>query len=291
MARAAERLAENAPGEFFVDASCIDCDVCRQLAPRTFARADGPGQSVVAEQPRADAERERALMALVACPTASIGTLHKLDVRGAAARFPEAIAPEIFFCGYASPDSYGASSYLIRRPSGNVLIDSPRASKPLLARLEELGGVRTMFLTHRDDVADHEIFRRRFGCERVLHRDDLARGTRDVERVIDGSAPVALDEELTAIPVPGHTRGSMVLLYRDALFTGDHLAGDDDGELHAWRSVCWYSWPEQTQSMARLLDFQFRMVLPGHGRRFVADSPEILHAALARLVARMQRRG
>ncbi len=77
-----------------------------------------------------------------------------------------------------------------------------------------------------------------------------------------------LDATLTAIPTPGHTRGHMVLLHRDKfLFTGDHLAWSPTrGTLTAFRSVCWYSWPEQTRSMERLLDYRFEWVLPGHGR-------------------------
>ena len=289
MARIADRLAENAGGEFFVDASCIDCDTCRWLAPSVFARSPREGMSVVAAQPRSDEERERALMALVACPTSSIGTVHKLDPRVAMARFPEPIADGVHYVGDASPDSYGASSYLIVRPSGNVLIDSPRASRPLMDRLAALGGVRFLFLTHRDDVADHAVFRERFGCERILHRADVSADTRGVERLVDGDAPLALDGDLTIIPVPGHTRGSAALLYRDFLFTGDHLAADEEraGELEAWPGVCWYSWAEQTRSMARLRDFAFRRVLPGHGRRFFAATQQEMRAALERLIARM----
>ncbi|HZS37225.1 MAG TPA: MBL fold metallo-hydrolase [Polyangia bacterium] len=289
MARIADRLAENAGGEFFVDASCIDCDTCRWLAPSVFARSPREGMSVVAAQPRSDEERERALMALVACPTSSIGTVHKLDPRAAMARFPEPIADGVHYVGDASPDSYGASSYLIVRPSGNVLIDSPRASRPLMDRLAALGGVRFLFLTHRDDVADHAVFRERFGCERILHRADVSADTRGVERLVDGDAPLALDGDLTIIPVPGHTRGSAALLYRDFLFTGDHLAADEEraGELEAWPGVCWYSWAEQTRSMARLRDFAFRRVLPGHGRRFFAATQQEMRAALERLIARM----
>jgi hypothetical protein len=59
---------------------------------------------------------------------------------------------------------------------GNVLVDSPRAAGPLLSRLKEWGGVRTMFLTHRDDVADQAGFLRRFRCDHVLHRDDITSG-------------------------------------------------------------------------------------------------------------------
>ena len=66
-------------------------------------------------------------------------------------------------------------------------MDSPRAAGPLLKNLESRGGIATMFLTHRDDVADHAAFHRRFGCERVLHERDVTPSTRDVERTIHDS--------------------------------------------------------------------------------------------------------
>ena len=135
-----------------------------------------------------------------------------------------------------------------------MLVDSPRAAGPLLAELERRGGVATMFLTHRDDVADHEAFRRRFGCERVLHAADVSAGTRGVERRLEGEDPVSLAPDLLAIPTPGHTRGHAVLLYREKyLFTGDHLAWSARrGHLVAFRDANWYSWPETIRSMERL---------------------------------------
>jgi glyoxylase-like metal-dependent hydrolase (beta-lactamase superfamily II)/ferredoxin len=278
MARAEDAIADNARGELFVDRSCIDCDLCRQIAPEVFARSDRAGQSFVARQPAAGREH-RALMALVTCPTSSIGTRTKHDTRAAAHAFPEPIGDDILFCGYASAASYGASSYLIRRPDGNVLVDSPRFAAVLADRIAELGGVRLMVLTHRDDVADHARFRERFGCERVIHRADVGSGTRDCERIIDGDT--ALADDLQLIHVPGHTRGSIALLYREVLFSGDHLwASDDLTELEAGREFCWYSWPEQLASIAKLTRYRFTRVLPGHGRRFVARDPELMRAAV-----------
>ena len=153
-----------------------------------------------------------------------------------------------------------------------------------MARLEELGGVRYMFLTHRDDVADHQAFHDRFGCERIVHRADAVRGA---ERIIDGEVRIA--DDLLIVPVPGHTRGSSVLIYRDTYaFTGDHVwATDEQDGLDAGHDVCWYSWPEQKQSMTRLAEHRFRWVLPGHGRRFHAASNEAMRAELLRLAAAM----
>lgn len=124
MAQVALRRPQNAPGDLFVDATCIDCDTCRWMAPATFARRDG--MSAVAAQPRDGAERLAALQALVACPTASIGTLAKAaDVGAVQATFPIPVVGAVSHCGYHSKDSYGAASYLVQRPEGNVLIDCP----------------------------------------------------------------------------------------------------------------------------------------------------------------------
>jgi len=290
MATLSERLPENAPGNFYVDRSCIDCDTCRRIAPEVFEQGDG--HSYVEAQPRDDAGRRRALMALVACPTASIGTVAKTDATPGVKAFPELVAENVFFCGFTAESSFGAWSYFVERPEGNVLVDSPRAAGPLLKVLEERGGVATLFLTHRDDVADHAAFRKRFGCERVMHRDDVTARTADIERPFEGREPVTLADDLLAIPTPGHTRGHAVLLYRGRfLFTGDHLAWSSRrGQLVAFRDANWYSWPETIRSMERLLDFDFEWVLPGHGGWYRADSPQAMRHELERCVAWMKQR-
>jgi glyoxylase-like metal-dependent hydrolase (beta-lactamase superfamily II) len=227
-------------------------------------------------------------MALVACPTSSIGTVSKQDVSDGVRAFPELVTEGVYYCGYAAESSFGASSWLIARPGGNVLVDSPRAARPLMDRVAELGGIRIMFMTHGDDVADHAKWARRFGCERIMHAADAVAG---IERQIDSDDPVALAEDLLVIPVPGHTRGSAALLLRDCvLFTGDHLWGCGDGTLGASQSVCWYSWREQTRSMETLRGYRFEWVLPGHGRRFGPVTPDAMRAEIDRVIGRMQSR-
>jgi glyoxylase-like metal-dependent hydrolase (beta-lactamase superfamily II) len=230
-------------------------------------------------------------MALVACPTGSIGALQRHSVKTAIAAFPEEIAGRVYFCGFASRHSYGATSYFIVRPEGNVLVDSPRFSQPLVKRLAEMGGVRWMILTHRDDVADHELFQQRFDCQRIMHSADVSGNLRQVERIISGNGPVRLDGGLTLIPVPGHTRGHMCVLYQDCfLFTGDHLAWDEDEEgLTAFHDYCWYSWPEQIRSMEKLLPYRFEWVLPGHGRRYHAASCEAMRKELRSCIEWMRK--
>ncbi len=292
MARLADRVPRNASGDFFVDASCIACDTCRRLAPGIYGGGEDEA-AFVARQPREPQEERRALLALVACPVAAIGTVekHSAAAADAARSFPLPIPGEegVYDCGYASESSFGAASWLAVRPGGNVLVDSPRFAGPLLARIRELGGARFMFLTHRDDVADHARWARALGCERILHKRDASGHTCRVERLVEGDAPMGLADDLLVIPVPGHTRGSAALLYRERfLFTGDHLWGDAQGRLGAGRSVCWYDWAEQTRSMERLLSHRFEWVLPGHGRPWRAESTAAARAALAELVTEMR---
>lgn len=283
MAQLALRLDANVPGDFYVDSTCIDCDACRQIAPGVFH--DVGDQSAVFHQPET-AERLAAQKALLACPTSSIGSVAKHDMRAALDAYPERIEDDVYRCGFTSESSFGAFSYFIG--GKRILIDSPRFAGPLVKRIAAMGGVRRMLLTHQDDVADHEKFHARFGCERVLHRDDVRARTAAIEIQPTGIDTIALDDDLLMIPTPGHTRGHAVFLYRDKfLFTGDHLAWSESrGHLYAFRSACWYSWSEQIASMKRLLDYRFEWVLPGHGRPVRLPAEE-MRVSLEKCVAWM----
>ena len=273
MAQLKARRPENVAGDFFVDTTCIDCDTCRWMAPNLFSREGD--MSAVHTQPTTSEQRIEALKALLSCPTASIGTVETpKDIKSAQAQLPDLIEDTIYHCGYHSEKSYGAASYFIRRPDGNVLIDSPRFTPPLVKQLEAMGGVKYLYLTHWDDVADQAKFQQHFGCDRILHTDDVTSDTKDVEIQLKGTEPYELAPDITIIPVPGHSKGHTVLLYQNKfLFTGDHLAWSVYlGHLYGFRRFCWYSWSEQIKSMKRLADYSFEWVLPGHGRRFHSQS-------------------
>ncbi|BAY16047.1 hypothetical protein NIES21_18700 [Anabaenopsis circularis NIES-21] len=267
------RRPQNTNGDFYVDTTCIDCDTCRWMSPEVFSRVDE--QSAVDHQPNNAAERLTALQALLACPTSSIGTVEKpKDIKNTQETFPILVAENVYHCGYHSEKSYGAASYYIQLSEGNILVDSPRFTPPLVKQLEEMGGIRYMYLTHQDDVADHQKYAEHFQCERILHADDISGSTRNVEIQLTGVDPFALTSDLLIIPVPGHTKGHTVLLYKNKfLFTGDHLAWSESRQqLAAFRDHCWYSWSEQIKSMRNLANYTFEWVLPGHGRRFHADA-------------------
>lgn len=73
MADLRDKLPENAPGRFYVDRQCIDCDVCRDTAPGNFARNDENGYSYVKKQPENQREYELCVEAFDACPVEAIG--------------------------------------------------------------------------------------------------------------------------------------------------------------------------------------------------------------------------
>jgi ferredoxin len=73
MADKNNKVPENVPGEFYLDNSCVDCDLCRQIAPDIFARYDEGGYSYVQRQPETITEFAAAEEARVSCPTESIG--------------------------------------------------------------------------------------------------------------------------------------------------------------------------------------------------------------------------
>jgi glyoxylase-like metal-dependent hydrolase (beta-lactamase superfamily II)/ferredoxin len=280
------RRPQNIDGDFYVDSSCIDCDTCRWMTPEVFNRTGE--QSAVYHQPENAAQRLRSLQALLACPTASIGTVEKpKDIKDAQLSFPIPVAENVYHCGYHAENSYGATSYLIVRPEGNILVDSPRFAPPLVKRLEEMGGIDYLYLTHRDDVADHQKFHEHFKCDRILHQDEISSDTRNVEIQLTGREPYQLAPDLLIIPVPGHTKGHTVLLYRKFLFTGDHLAWSNANQLAGFPGVCWYSWSELIKSTRQLANYSFEWVLPGHGRRYHANV-ETMHQKLLQGITWME---
>ncbi|CAA6655776.1 unnamed protein product [Spirodela intermedia] len=267
-----QRRSQNVEGEFFVDERCIDCDACRWMAPDTFARIGE--KSAVFNQPGDEEERFRALQALLSCPTGSIGTEKSpVEIRRVQETFPlpidEQSLPDVRHCGYHSKDSFGATSYLIVHPKGNILVDSPRYAKVLARRIEMLGGARFMFLTHKDDVGDHHAWHEKLGCERILHSADVEASTADVEMQLYGDGPWSLGADFDLIHTPGHSKGSVCLFYkpRKALFTGDHLATSEGSDLNMFEKYNGFSVKLQLSNIRKLLDLDFLWVLPGHGRR------------------------
>lgn len=185
----------------------------------------------------------------------------------------------VLVCGHNSTHTAGANSYLLRRPSGTVMmIDTPRWSPGLAERyVSATGPVTDVLLTHRDHVAHGRRYADHFGARLWIHEGDLD-AVPDADQVIRGLDPVEIGEGVTAHPLPGHTRGSVLYLADDRYcFSGDSFYWSRTTEdLEVAESVTWYSIEELAASLARTAGkLRFEWVLPGHGDRRRLDVDEM----------------
>jgi len=274
VARPDQRHPDGVAGDWFADTRCIACDVARHYAPGLIG-ADRQGLSVVVRQP-SGADDEAALWrAALACPTQSIGTTSRQ--RPPPGVFPWPLTDGVYLCGYNDRSSFGAHSYFVVRPGGNLLVDSPRYTAKLVDRFAELGGLSHVLLSHRDDVADAHRYAERFAARVWIHEADADAAPYATD-IVRGDDITAVAPGVRAIPVAGHTRGSVV--FEDDwghLFTGDSLASNEGrGGLDVFGSATWHSWAALTDSMARLATLaHFSWVLPGHGKWGHADPAEM----------------
>lgn len=75
MADIANSYPQNVTGKFYVDNQCIDCDLCRETAPKNFTRWEEGGYSYVYQQPQNPEEEKLCMEALEGCPVEAIGTV------------------------------------------------------------------------------------------------------------------------------------------------------------------------------------------------------------------------
>jgi len=241
---------------------------------------------VFARQPASDEERLAAWRAVLVCPTASVRS-ETTQARPRATIFPQQATEDVWRCGFNARSSFGAHSYFVHRADGNLLVDSPRYASELVKWFENADGIAHVLLSHQDDVADARKYAERFGARVWIHDEDRSAAPFATD-LLHGDSPHTIAPGVVAIPVPGHPRGSVVYLLDDrVLFTGDSLAWSmSDHDLVAFHDACWYSWSALKASLARLADYRFEWLLPGHGwpAHLAADE---MNVRLRALVARM----
>ncbi|UCE62690.1 MAG: MBL fold metallo-hydrolase, partial [Nitrospirota bacterium] len=194
----------------------------------------------------------------------------------------------VYYTGFNSGKSFGANSYFIHHQEGNWLIDSPRYVPHLLKAFDRMGGIKYIFLSHEDDVAEAARYASWFGGTRIIHAHDAA-AMPGAEWIVKESGPFQVIPDFLVIPVPGHTPGSMALLYKQRfLFTGDHLWWDRETNTLEVPSV--YVWNEEQlhRSTRCLMEYQFEWVLPGHGSRINLPGTQ-MRLELSRVVQRFHK--
>lgn len=237
-------------------------------------------------QPESQEDIRLAQQAAEVCPTSSIGTESRQRWRK---HHPVEVIAGVWRTGSNSAETAGGNAFVVRRSSGNLLIDAPRFTPSVRSAVTRLGGLNTVLLTHRDDVGDAAQFAEVFGADVVIHEAD-----RDAApfatRILAGASSVEVADGVLAIPTPGHTEGHvMYLVDGETLFTGDSLSWDPGREdLWAEEFVCWWSWSEQLDALDRLTRHSFVRVVPTHGAISPTVDARDMRDRLIRLVASLR---
>ncbi len=253
----------NAAGPWYVDNRCIRCDASRNWAPGLID-ADVAGRSYVARQPEGKEQLAAMWRAAAACPSKSIGNLeHHTEPPGI---FPYQLTDGVTALGNNALSSFAAHSFLVERPEGNLMVDSPRYNRTLAESVDALGGVAHILLSHRDDVADADRWSERYGSKVWIGEADrdAAPYATDVTAI---DAVAAISPGVLSIPAPGHTEGHVVYHVDDRLlFTGDTLHWNHRrGELDVFPKQTFYSWATLADTMDMLAGLPVEWVFAGHG--------------------------
>lgn len=259
MADPALRFGDNAPGAFFVDASCIDCARCLSAAPETFAASPEGGHARVHAQPADASALARARAALASCPVDAIG-----EDGARVLPAPKRLLEGLYGLAAFAPED-GALGYVLRRPEGNMAIDPPPLTPELARALEALGDTRFVAFTHLDHAEaaeEAEAYRAHFGAALWAPEPDAARWG-----LAETGAPEDWGPELASRPAPGHTPGAVAIRWArhgGVLFTGDTLIAEAGGRLVTPNYAHTWDFAAQRASVSTLLaDPGWRHVAPG----------------------------
>lgn len=73
MPNSADKVPENVAGRYYIDSQCIDCNMCRDIAPNNFAHQEDAGYAYVVKQPSNEDEEGQCAEAKDSCPVEAIG--------------------------------------------------------------------------------------------------------------------------------------------------------------------------------------------------------------------------
>jgi len=222
------------------------------------------------------------------------------------------VIPGIYFVGHHNDKSFGATPYLTQVQYNDnivwIMVDSPKygkLSKEAITSLTGKNGPDYLLLTHVDDTAGHEDWKREFpSLQRIFHSGDLGIhnwiGDTSLEHVeillpnvesddqnssnqseeltmysLDGTVLKNMEDvtdDVVIMHTPGHSPGSISLYQRPqshvrpgVLFTGDTYG-------YTTRTNSMTAFPQygnnlqrQAQVLQKLLEYDWDVILPGHG--------------------------
>lgn len=167
---------------------------------------------------------------------------------------PRAVLDGIFAFS-PNRETLGATAYLIVENNANLLVDCPPWDESTQQFLQEWGGIRWLFLTHRGAIAHAKEIQQATGCDIIIQEQEAY--------LLPETTLTCFRDELTfgsnyhAIWTPGHSPGSACLHYPrhgGVLFTGRHLLPDSQGDPVPLRTSKTFHWLRQIRSVEALRD-------------------------------------
>lgn len=200
--------------------------------------------------------------------------------------------------------SGNTNCYLLFRESTkkSVLIDAGVSSDhTFLERLQAKGYLSQIALVilthgHYDHVGHAAMLQNRFHIPVAIHRNELERVTQGImdfppakgfisntfrkstmsgmekstyqkfvpDIVLDGSRILSSFPEIEILHLPGHTKGSIGIIFEDSLFAGDLVMN------MPVPSKSWFAedFSELQQSIERISNLRLKRVYPSHGKSF-----------------------
>jgi glyoxylase-like metal-dependent hydrolase (beta-lactamase superfamily II) len=185
-----------------------------------------------------------------------------------------------------SSSTYGGKGFLVAGPKYNLMVDTPACTPRVVDAVRAAGGLRYIFLSHRDEIGEIAELHRATGGAVIMHRSEADQVPCGVDLVFDTDFEV--EPGVQVIHTPGHSPGSSCLLLHRGdlrvLFTGDHILRRRE-EIPAPLKFPWtWDWSAQVASARRLLELEFDYIVPSHGQRlkegYFADAHRLLSRAL-----------
>lgn len=176
-------------------------------------------------------------------------------------------------------DTLGGTAYFIVGNGENILIDSPALQPGLLEFIEQKGGLRWQFITHRTAIGQAKSLQQHFGGEIVIQQQEAYLIPETPVTTFDRN--YSLTPEIECIWTPGHSPGSSCLYYRPwgLLFSGRHILPDVQGNPMALKHPKTFHWPRQLRSIQAILERfnpeTLRYLCPGANTGFLRGERKI----------------
>lgn len=154
-------------------------------------------------------------------------------------------------------DEFGSCVYLIKLENRNLLIDtsSEENSKELILDLKQLNiepkDIDIIILTHNhwDHTGNIDLFS---NAKTYGSKEDFGEKFGDIRKL--------KIKELKIINTPGHSKGSICVLYGNILFSGDTIFHNGIGRI----DLPGGSEKEMRESLDKLKQVRFKILCPGH---------------------------